>query len=110
MNGSYEALKGGSTSEALEDLTGGITELINLQENPPKNLLQMIFRAFQFGSLLGCSIQGNGVIEGKLPNGLVTGHAYSITGVQVVEGPNAKTPLLRIRNPWGSAYEWKGIF
>jgi hypothetical protein len=39
--------------------------------------------------------------EARLPNGLVKGHAYSITGVRVIDGPRGKIPLLRIRNPWG---------
>lgn len=55
LHGSYEALKGGTTSEALEDMTGGLTEFYELQE-PPENLMQMMARGFEMGSLFGCSI------------------------------------------------------
>lgn len=52
------------------------------------------------GSLFGCSIEADpNIFEARLPNGLVKGHAYSITGMRIVDAPQGKTPLLRIRNP-----------
>ncbi|RCN39845.1 calpain family cysteine protease, partial [Ancylostoma caninum] len=106
--GSYEALKGGTTSEALEDMTGGLTEFFDLRQ-PPKNLMQMMMRGFEMGSLFGCSIEADpSVWEAKQPNGLVKGHAYSITGMRIVNGPNGQVCLLRIRNPWGNEQEWNG--
>ncbi|UMM25914.1 hypothetical protein L5515_005533 [Caenorhabditis briggsae] len=108
--GSYEALKGGTTSEALEDMTGGLTEFIDLK-NPPRNLMQMMMRGFEMGSLFGCSIEADpNVWEAKMPNGLVKGHAYSITGCRIVDGPNGQTCILRIRNPWGNEQEWNGAW
>ncbi|KFD48822.1 hypothetical protein M513_10306, partial [Trichuris suis] len=109
LHGSYEALKGGTTSEALEDFTGGLTELIDLTE-APKNAMAMVFRAFELGSLMGCSIDADpNVWEARMPNGLVKGHAYSITGAKQVETLDGeRVPLLRIRNPWGSEQEWNG--
>ncbi|KAK0424719.1 hypothetical protein QR680_008809 [Steinernema hermaphroditum] len=108
LHGSYEALKGGTTSEALEDMTGGLTEFIDLKQ-PPRNLLQMMFRGMEMGSLFGCSIEASPYeFEARTPEGLVKGHAYSITGMRMVETPDGKVPLLRIRNPWGNAQEWNG--
>jgi hypothetical protein len=57
LYGSYEALKGGTTSEALEDMTGGLTEFYDLNQ-PPENILQLIVRGFEMGSMFGCSLEG----------------------------------------------------
>lgn len=46
LHGSYEALKGGTTCEALEDFTGGVTEIYELKE-APHNLFQIILKGFE---------------------------------------------------------------
>ncbi|KAE9522347.1 hypothetical protein AGLY_017259 [Aphis glycines] len=112
IHGSYEALKGGSTCEAMEDFTGGVSEMYELNEVPP-NLFMIMLKAFQRQSLMGCSIEADpSVTEMETPQGLVKGHAYSITRVTYVDitTPNTtgKIPLLRLRNPWGNEAEWNG--
>lgn len=102
LYGSYEALKGGITSEALEDLTGGLTEFFKVKEIK-KDLLQIIKRGFEAGSLFGCSIDADpNKFEACLNNGLVRGHAYSITAIRFIATEQGQIPLLRIRNPWGN--------
>ena len=45
LHGSYEALKGGSTTEAMVDFTGGCTELYDLQSDDcPKDLMKMMLK------------------------------------------------------------------
>uniref|UniRef100_A0A914BUM7 Calpain catalytic domain-containing protein n=1 Tax=Acrobeloides nanus TaxID=290746 RepID=A0A914BUM7_9BILA len=108
LYGSYEALKSGLTSEALEDMTGGLAERMKLEEDRSEVLWHIIMRGLKMGSIFGCSIDADPAsYENKLSTGLVQGHAYNITGIRMVNGPKGQTTLLRIRNPWGKQ-EWKG--
>lgn len=84
LNGSYEALKGGQTSEAMEDFTGGVTETFDLRKPGPK-LEGIMLKSVARQSLMCCSIEAKAnEIEAKLENGLIKGHAYSITSVKRV--------------------------
>ncbi|KAF9793854.1 hypothetical protein SFRURICE_007385 [Spodoptera frugiperda] len=58
LHGSYEALKGGSSCDAMEDFTGGVTEVYDPDPN---------------------------ILEAETPVGLIRGHAYSITKVKSPE-------------------------
>ncbi|XP_014667421.1 PREDICTED: calpain-9-like [Priapulus caudatus] len=115
LNGSYESLKGGSTCEAMEDFTGGLTEMYELDKSPPANLFRIMKKALERGSLMGCSIEADPrVLEAELANGLIRGHAYSITSCTDanIETPRmkGKMQLVRVRNPWGNEAEWKGAW
>lgn len=59
LYGSYEALEGGWTEDALVDFTGGVGSRINLKH--PEQLPKDFFEDFlcsqdKFNTLLGCSI------------------------------------------------------
>ena len=52
-------------------------------------------------------------VEAKLDNGLIKGHAYSVTAVRMLKLSRfggAKMCLVRIRNPWGNEHEWNGAW
>uniref|UniRef100_A0A8C4KAJ7 Calpain-2 catalytic subunit n=1 Tax=Dromaius novaehollandiae TaxID=8790 RepID=A0A8C4KAJ7_DRONO len=108
LNGSYESLSGGTTTEGFEDFTGGIAEWYELQKAPP-NLFKIIQKALQKGSLLGCSIDITSAAETEAVTSqkLVKGHAYSVTGAEEVNFRGSMQKLIRIRNPWGEV-EWTG--
>ncbi|XP_040823789.1 calpain-9 isoform X1 [Ochotona curzoniae] len=108
LNGSYEALKGGSTIEAMEDFTGGVAENF-LTRDAPENFYEILEKALKRGSLLGCSIDTRNAAESeaRTPFGLIRGHAYTVTGIDQVNFRGQKVELIRVRNPWGHV-EWNG--
>uniref|UniRef100_A0A8C1SSD8 Calpain 8 n=1 Tax=Cyprinus carpio TaxID=7962 RepID=A0A8C1SSD8_CYPCA len=109
LNGSYEALSGGSTTEGFEDFTGGIAENHDLSK-APTYLFKLMQKALTLGSLLGCSIDqitSSYETEAVTSLKLVKGHAYSVTGAEEVHSYGRLVQLVRIRNPWGQV-EWTG--
>ncbi|XP_028325370.1 calpain-2 catalytic subunit-like [Gouania willdenowi] len=110
LNGCYEALSGGSTTEGFEDFTGGIAEQHDLSESEP-HLFHIIKEALKRGSLLGCSIDISSASDSEAVTHqkLVKGHAYSVTGAERVEYRGSPVELVRIRNPWGQV-EWTGAW
>jgi len=54
--GCYENLSGGLASEAMTDFTGGVTEQFNFREELPDNMFQIMLKANERKSLMGCSI------------------------------------------------------
>ncbi|XP_072842329.1 calpain-3 [Pogona vitticeps] len=154
VHGSYEALKGGNTTEAMEDFTGGVTEFYEIKD-APKDMYKIMKHAIERGSLMACSIEDNSgfiygatpstnigllisemlknanydspndsaqekrdrvtktvapmVFERRMTNGLVTAHAYSVTGLDETTFKGEKIKLVRLRNPWGQV-EWNGAW
>uniref|UniRef100_A0A6I8Q483 Calpain 8 n=1 Tax=Xenopus tropicalis TaxID=8364 RepID=A0A6I8Q483_XENTR len=109
LNGSYEALIGGSPVDALEDFTGGIAELYYL-EKPPADLFQRVQKVLRANSLLTCSSKSDsGKVETVAKNNVVKNHAYTITRAEEVSYRGEKVQLIRLRNPWGKT-EWNGAW
>ncbi|XP_034543431.1 calpain-1 catalytic subunit-like isoform X2 [Notolabrus celidotus] len=105
--GSYADMSAGTPSEALVDFTGGVHICVQLSE-PPPDLWELMCRAGQSQSLMGCGTpQGETSANTVLQNGLVQGHAYTVTGVKQVISQGNPVRLVRLWNPWGQG-EWKG--
>ncbi|XP_028251457.1 calpain-1 catalytic subunit [Parambassis ranga] len=105
--GSYTDMNAGTPAEALVDFTGGVHICIKLSE-PPSNLWDLMRRADQSKALMGCGTpQGETSANTVLQNGLVQGHAYSVTGVKEVKSRGHLAQLVRLWNPWGRG-EWNG--
>lgn len=115
LHGSYEALKGGSTCEAMVDFTGGCSEVFDLRGKEPEDLFTVMLKGYKRRSLTGCSIKPDpNVHEAKTEMGLVMGHAYTISKVVKAEIDTSRVsgliPLVRVRNPWGDRQEWRGTW
>ncbi|XP_004859119.1 calpain-12 isoform X6 [Heterocephalus glaber] len=105
LHGSYEVMRGGHMNEAFVDFTGGVGEVLYLRGNTP-GLFSVVRHALAKESLVGATaLSDRG--EYRTEEGLVKGHAYSVTGTHKVSLGFTKVRLLRLRNPWGRV-EWTG--
>ncbi|XP_035482413.2 calpain-5-like [Scophthalmus maximus] len=125
LSGCYESLEGGNTGDAVVDFSGAVAESINVEtgeyfkdQKKQDQLFEDLLKVYDRGGIISCSIKPDPhIIEAKMANGLVKGHAYSITAVQKVRlghgllayFKNETIPLIRMRNPWGKT-EWKGAW
>jgi calpain-5 len=122
--GDYKSLESGKARDALEDMMGGVSEAVDLadwrgEQKKVDFLFEQLHDAFEDHSLMSASIAVTDAaeIEAKLDNGLVKGHAYSITSVKKISVgsglvsffKNEKIHLIRCRNPWGQK-EWAGAW
>ena len=78
-------------------LTGGITEKLGLTEEVTEQMIndksRKMLSCLKRGSLLGCSIPTTGEEQGQeieRDDGLVKGHAYSVTGLYEVALENSR--------------------
>jgi calpain, invertebrate len=98
-------LLGGETTDALIDMTGGIQESFEIKDmrtDKQKNeIWDLIIKSRKHKSIIAASIAPKPRIrEARLANGLVMGHAYTITKVAALEAGTREIRLLRVRNPW----------
>lgn len=105
--GSYSQLHYGYLPDALVDLTGGVVTIINLHSSP-FDLLTTVKTAIQAGSMVACATE-NGLTEEArvMENGLVSQHAYTVTGAEKIQYQGGWEDIIRLWNPWGKT-EWKG--
>ncbi|KAK2878551.1 hypothetical protein Q8A67_019342 [Cirrhinus molitorella] len=107
--GSYADMHAGSVYEALLDFTGGVHLYFKLK-NTSTDLWSLMDRAVKAKALMGCSTsQGETSANTVLPNGIVQGHAYTVTGVFKVTCQGQPVRLVRVLNPWGKG-EWTGAW
>ncbi|XP_032432817.1 calpain-5-like [Xiphophorus hellerii] len=123
--GCYESLAGGNTGDAVVDFSGAVVEAIDLQkekyyadQNKQDKFFEDLLKAWNRGGIISSSIKPQGFrLESRTDNGLVRGHAYSVTDVKRVRlghglrayFKNETIPLIRLRNPWGKT-EWTGAW
>ncbi|KAL0068058.1 hypothetical protein AAF712_004962 [Marasmius tenuissimus] len=109
LHGSYGSLGGGLASEAIEDLTGGVStylptkDILNVDRFWEEELLKVNTGDRLFGCIynpLDRSRSGEDTINF---NGLFGSHAYSILRAVEVKGKR----FVILRNPWGES-EWTG--
>nr|XP_026267959.1 calpain-12 [Urocitellus parryii] len=107
LHGSYEVMRGGHMNEAFVDFTGGVGEVLYLRQDTP-GLFSALRHALVKESLVGATaLSDRG--EYRTEDGLVRGHAYSVTGTHKMSLGFTKVRLLRLRNPWGRV-EWTGAW
>ncbi|XP_045132951.1 calpain-5-like isoform X5 [Portunus trituberculatus] len=128
LYGSYEALEGGNLSDALVDLTSGVSAHLDLtiggyvdDFEKRKQLFKMMSKEMSEHSLMCCAITPHSHEEAEMRTnvGLVKGHAYGVTACRKINIGDTglfsifkgaqKVRMVRLKNPWGER-EWNGAF
>lgn len=114
LYGSYTALEGGLTIEASVDFTGGIPEMIDLNNliMEKETLFYNMVKAYENKAFMSCSLSNSRHQADGMRLGLQARHAYTITKVVEVRSSRGRNtiPLIRMRNPHGNSREWKGAW
>lgn len=107
LNICYEFLVGGNPKDALIDFTGGVNETLDLTRSSskaakdrfiePNRLWELMFKSHNLKSLSSCAanVKAGQKMEGKQPNGLVVGHAYSLMTVYEIYSKNGQLNTFR---------------
>lgn len=85
LHGSYEALKYGCSLDGLADLTGGITESINIRQDPT-SCGRMLHKLLDMTSVVTCTVLQTQTRSqpDKLANGILLGTNYRILSLEKV--------------------------
>jgi hypothetical protein len=115
LHGTYEKINGGTISEAMVDLSGGVSERFFLRAPDMteaiesgqfwKDLKKYASQGYLLGAANSVKDDAGNPEEIMGPQGIMSNHAYGI--MQIVEV--GELQMIRIRNPWGQG-EWTGKF
>ncbi|KAF2027066.1 cysteine proteinase [Setomelanomma holmii] len=114
VHGDYDAIAGGISGEAVEDLTGGVTTKILTDRILSKERLWRELLEVNKQFLFSASSPGSYGDDSMARRGLALSHAYSVikaVDAKAQDGTNHR--LVLIRNPWGKRAnaamgEWTG--
>ncbi|KAF9529607.1 hypothetical protein CPB83DRAFT_852411 [Crepidotus variabilis] len=108
LHGNYSHLEGGVTCEGIQDLTGGVSTMLQRKDilDTDRFWNEELTRV-NIDRLFGCSFsqlsRARSGVSNPLVQGLFGGHAYSVLRVVTCHGKR----FLILRNPWGEG-EWTG--
>ncbi|KAF9480348.1 cysteine proteinase [Pholiota conissans] len=109
LHGNYSHLLAGQECDAIEDLTGGVSTVLQSKDilDPDRFWDEELGRANR-DRLFGCSFNSLDSTRSGAPGdikvqGLIGGHAYSVLRAVEVKGKR----FVVVRNPWGKS-EWTG--
>ncbi|XP_005737485.1 calpain-9 isoform X1 [Pundamilia nyererei] len=105
LKGGYRALDMGFPHEAMVDMTGGVTEVLQVA-SLPRDLPTFLRHLLVRGALINCA-NCQGPLEQRNKLGIMFRHAYALTAVDKVRTTLGTEYLVRILNPWGNT-EWEG--
>ena len=115
LHGNYERITKLNTLDILVDLTGGISEQVELQnkgdKKDPVALWQTIYGYLQQKFLLSAinSAEERGFKDAEQgQQGILENHQYAI--IDMRDYPKDNLKLVRLRNPWGNEGVWTGPF
>lgn len=106
-----------SVLDGLVDLTGGISEAINLKNPEIKKMIEngvlwnLLLNNFNLKYYIGCiNYDENKTVKtaDQGQQGILENHYYSL--LEMRDFPKENLKLVRIRNPWGSDGLWNGAF
>ena len=108
LNGCYNFIEAGKVQYALADMTGGVSEQIELRTvaGNKKQFWGRLQSLVSQGALMGAGSPENALGDSAISEfGIVQGHAYAVLGIKEFD----EYKLINLRNPHGNrGVEWNG--